>query len=131
MQPGSSEEQRRHRRQRYRCDVQVSVLATGWLATGKLEDLSFAGCYIATLVPPEQGTRIQVRFPMETEEFEALAVVRFARPGLGMGIEFTQLEDHMRQRLAAFLKQRQPGARRRAKSEQDKLGFEAQDPAEK
>lgn len=107
-----AEERRRHRRLPYRRDVQVAVLATGWLSTGKLEDVSISGCYISIQTPPEQGTRIQLRFAMEKEEFEALAVVRYARPGLGMGVEFTPLDGKKRVRLERFLEARRPGARR-------------------
>lgn len=123
-----TEERRRHRRQPYETDAQVAMLATGWISTGRLEDLSVSGCYINTLVPPEQGTRIRVSFPMDSEEFGALGVVRYARPGLGMGVEFTHLGSQEQQLLLAFLEYRKPGGRRQRVPEQGELPFEPDEP---
>lgn len=124
MEPTPTEERRRHRRLPYRSDVQVTILATEWTYTAKLEDLSMSGCYIETQTPPEQGTRIRVSFWMDEEEFAALGVIRYARPGLGMGIEFTQLEPDNHRRLTAFLERRKPGSPRPLVTDQGELPFE-------
>jgi hypothetical protein len=66
-------------------------------------DMSARGCYVDSLVPLSLGTPVTVTFWIDSEKIQTNGVVRTSDPGVGMGIEFTALEEHIQQRLQAYL----------------------------
>lgn len=66
-------------------------------------DIGGRGCYIETLVPLRLGTEGTITFWMDEDKVETSAVVRASDPGVGMGIEFTSLDNHVQERLQQFL----------------------------
>ncbi len=66
-------------------------------------DISGWGCYVETLVPPPLGTHFGVVLWIEGERVTTTGVVRASDPGVGMGIEFTGLDDQLRERLQRVL----------------------------
>ncbi len=66
-------------------------------------DISGRGCYVETLVPPPLGTHFGVVFWIDDEKVTTTGVVRASDPGVGMGIEFTGLDDQIRERLQKVL----------------------------
>ena len=72
-------------------------------------DLSGRGCYVDSLVPPSIGTPVIVVFWIDSEKIKTNGVVRTSDPGVGMGIEFTALEEHIQQRLQAYLEKTDQG----------------------
>lgn len=64
--------------------------STGW---GICTDLSRAGCYIETVYPLPEGTRIEVALRLEGKEVHATAVVRGSKPNWGMGVQFLKMSD--------------------------------------
>jgi hypothetical protein len=63
---------------------------TGW---GICTDLSRSGCYIETVYPLPEGTRIEVALRLEAKEVHATAVVRGSKPNWGMGVQFLKMSD--------------------------------------
>lgn len=66
-------------------------------------DIGGRGCYVETLLPLSLGTKIHIVFWIEGEKVKTTGVVRASDPGVGMGIEFTDLDNHVQERLQAHL----------------------------
>jgi hypothetical protein len=65
----------------------------------KSADISARGCYVETMLPLPAGKLLQVSFWLDSERISTPAVVRSCDGGVGMGIEFTGLDDKTRDRL--------------------------------
>ena len=66
-------------------------------------DLSEGGAYIESPVVPE-GTRIELEFDLvDGYRVRAVCVVRYLLLGTGMGVEFQQISDRDRKRIAEFV----------------------------
>jgi c-di-GMP-binding flagellar brake protein YcgR len=63
-----------------------------------LTDLSLGGCYLKTISPFPQGTRIVLSMKTADLPLRARGVVRITHPEFGMGVEFLQatIEQHAR-----------------------------------
>ena len=66
-------------------------------------DIGGRGCYVKTMVPLQIGTDVVITFWIDSQKIKTTAVVRASDPGVGMGIEFTELEAHIQERLQAYL----------------------------
>lgn len=66
-------------------------------------DIGGRGCYVETLMPLALGTKVNIDFWMDSEKVNTSGIVRASDPGVGMGIEFTALDDHVQERLQAHL----------------------------
>jgi hypothetical protein len=75
-------------------------------------DIGGRGCYVETLLPLPMGTRVKITFWMDDEKIQTSGVVRASDGGVGMGIEFTQLDDHVQERLQKHLEKLDAGLRR-------------------
>jgi hypothetical protein len=65
----------------------------------KSADISGRGFYVETMLPLPLGKLLQVSFWLDSERISTPAVVRSCDGGVGMGIEFTGLDDKIRERL--------------------------------
>jgi hypothetical protein len=72
-------------------------------------DMSGRGCYIESLVPLPITTVVIVTFWIDSDKIRTNGVVRASDPGVGMGIEFTALEDQIQKRLQAYLEKMDQG----------------------
>ena len=70
-------------------------------------DVSGNGCYVKTLVPPPAGTRLGLNFWIGTEKITGECKVRTSDTGLGMGVEFTGLDQETKDRLQRWLDESQ------------------------
>jgi PilZ domain len=104
------QEKRRH--VRYRICVGVEIQGTDSNSTihAQSADLSLGGCYVGTLFPLPIGTGVNLEFWIGPERIAATGSVRTSDPGVGMGIEFTNLSANNNDRLKAFLGSRIPAA---------------------
>ena len=75
-------------------------------------DIGGRGCYVETLLPLPLGTKVKITFWMDTEKIQTSGVVRASDGGVGMGIEFTQLDDHVQERLQQHLEKLDEGLTR-------------------
>jgi hypothetical protein len=66
-------------------------------------DIGGRGCYVESLVPLAIGSQVIIIFWLDSEKIRTKAVVRTSDPGVGMGIEFTELEEHIQKRLQEYL----------------------------
>jgi hypothetical protein len=62
-------------------------------------DISARGCYIETMLPFSLGRLLLATFWLNSERIHTSAIVRTCDRGLGMGIEFTGLDEQTQRRL--------------------------------
>jgi len=77
-------------------------------------DIGGRGCYVETMVPLHINAEVTITFWVDSEKIQTTGVVRASDPGVGMGIEFTALEEHIQQRLQAYLEKIDQGFARAA-----------------
>lgn len=65
----------------------------------KSADISGHGCYVETMLPLPLGKQLDITLWLETQKVNTSAVVRSCDGGVGMGIEFTGLDDETQNRL--------------------------------
>lgn len=66
-------------------------------------DLSEGGAYVESPVVPE-GSRIELEFYLvDGYRVQAVGIVRYLLLGTGMGVEFQQISDQDRRRIAEFV----------------------------
>ncbi len=75
-------------------------------------DVGGRGCYVETLLPLPLGTKVKITFWMDSEKIQTSGIVRASDGGVGMGIEFTQLDDHVQERLQQHLEKLDAGLTR-------------------
>lgn len=71
--------------------------------SARTADISQTGCYIDTLNPMPQGSRVRLRLTHHQEVFETVATVAYASPGLGMGLKFGEVSAEQQERLNGWL----------------------------
>jgi hypothetical protein len=75
-------------------------------------DIGGRGCYVETLLPLPLGTKVRITFWMDSEKIQTSGIVRASDGGVGMGIEFTQLDNQVQERLQKHLDQLDAGLTR-------------------
>lgn len=78
-------------------------------------DMGGRGCYVESLVPLAIGTNVIVTFWIDSEKIRTTGLVRASDPGVGMGIEFTSLEESIQQKLQIYLEKMDVGFAKAAK----------------
>jgi len=73
-------------------------------------DISGRGCYVETLLPLPLGTALSVTLWMESEKITTSGIVKACDGGVGMGIEFTGLDEPTQDRLQSFIESLDPEA---------------------
>lgn len=91
-----------------RIDLPKGMLVA-WEASGKrivsrVATLGLGGLFISTPVPPPVGEVLRLIFQVPDGEVRARAVVRDCRPGRGMGVAFTWMNQEARAKLHQLLK---------------------------
>jgi hypothetical protein len=66
-------------------------------------DMSIGGLFIQTPKPRAENVLARLNFLVPEGQIRADAVVRHARPGIGLGLKFTALSEQDRPQLAALL----------------------------
>jgi hypothetical protein len=72
-------------------------------------DISGNGCYVETVMPLAISTSLRLEFWIDQERVSTSACVRTRDPGVGMGIEFTGLNEETKERFQAHLDKLNPG----------------------
>ena len=62
-------------------------------------DIAGNGCYIETMLPLPVGRVLIITFWLDSESVRTAAIVRTCDRGVGMGIEFTGLDQATQKRL--------------------------------
>jgi hypothetical protein len=81
-------------------------------------DIGGRGCYVETLMPLPIGTNVNLMFWIDSEKVRTTGKVRTSDPGVGMGVEFTTLDDHVQERLQHFLQKLDTGFANREAAKQ-------------
>jgi PilZ domain len=66
-------------------------------------DITGNGCYVETIQPLPKGTKLSIGFSLSSELLLTTAIVRTSTGGVGMGIEFTGIDDETQKRLQQHL----------------------------
>ncbi len=66
-------------------------------------DIGGRGCYVETRSPLPRGTKVDVGFSLGAEEIKTQGMVRTCDPGVGMGIEFADLDNQVQDQLQQFI----------------------------
>jgi Ribonuclease G/E len=85
--------------------VDVVDLPRGAKQSARTSDISRSGCYVDTLNPIAQGSRVRIRVTHHQEDFEAIGSVVYVSQGLGMGIQFTEVSEEQQARLDQWLEE--------------------------
>ena len=65
--------------------------------------MSIGGLFIQTAKPKAENVLARLHFLVPEGQIRADAIVRHARPGIGLGLKFTALSEQDRPQLAALL----------------------------
>lgn len=99
--------ERRYPRLGLQKGIAVAWQGGGQRVVSQLVTLGLGGIFIITPEPPAVGTMLKLVFQLPGGEVRAVAIVRDARSGEGMGIEFMGMDYSARARLQQVLKQMQ------------------------
>ncbi len=96
----AEQNKRKFARQRVRFPIEIRD-PQGRSVTMKTQsaDINGRGCYVETLLPLPVGKVLEIAFWLDDAKTVTPAVVRTCDGGVGMGIEFTGLDDNTQQRL--------------------------------
>jgi hypothetical protein len=89
-------ERRRVARYSFIAVAEVCELRSQTRVAGRCSDLSLGGCYVDTLAPFPVGSAVRITIQHDSREFQALAVVAYSHPSMGMGIKFTEIKPESR-----------------------------------
>jgi c-di-GMP-binding flagellar brake protein YcgR len=62
-------------------------------------DIAGSGCYIETMLPLSVGTILMITFWLNSEKVRTTAIVRTCDSRMGMGIEFSDLDEATQKQL--------------------------------
>ena len=96
-------ETRRYPRYKGVRPVPVAWMQGTQKAVAKAENLSLGGLFIGTPTPPPVGALVLLLFHTPEGEVRVRATVRNVKPGKGMGLAITSMEQDHRARLSRWL----------------------------
>jgi PilZ domain len=91
-------DKRRFPRRRVRLPIEIRDEAGMQMRTNAA-DINGRGCYVETLLPLPKGKVLDITFWLDSERVDTPAIVRACDGGVGMGIEFTGLDQKTQERL--------------------------------
>lgn len=103
QEPETAGNRRQYRRYAVNGGAELRAKGSETRTWGPLTDISASGCYVEMYVPPAAGTELEMTLEVSNAQILAEGVVRVVYPGLGVGIEFTNVTDEYRQRLNELL----------------------------
>jgi hypothetical protein len=96
-------ERRGAERNMFTAGAEVVELKSGARFSTRTTDLGPGGCFVDTTVPFPVGASVRVTLNKGKTSFETAGMVVYSQHGLGMGIEFTQLDAEKRLELADWI----------------------------
>ncbi len=96
-----------NRRKTPRVPLATQIHIGDSMAVAISRDLSIGGLFVETKEPCEIGTKLDLRFHLEEHDpiIMAKGQVRYVVPRLGMGVQFSEISNEDRKRIAAFVAQ--------------------------
>ena len=89
-------ERRRMVRYSFIAVAEVCEVRSQTRVAGRCSDLSMGGCYVDTLAPFSVNSAVRITIQHDSIELQALAVVAYCHPSMGMGIKFTEITPEFR-----------------------------------
>lgn len=68
-----------------------------------IKDLNLLGCFVETVTPFTEGTKVRLRISHAGTNFMAIGKVAYSRPNSGMGIAFITIEPRSQEVLDLWL----------------------------
>ena len=94
------QDKRKFTRQRVPFPLEIrDAHGVGTLMRTMAADINGGGCYVETLMPLPVGTILNISIWLDEKKISASATVRTCHGGVGMGIEFTGLDEQTQNRL--------------------------------
>jgi hypothetical protein len=87
----------------FAADAELIDLESGKQIDGVTSDISLGGCFICTSKVLPINARGRLKLTRKGQVLEALVVVRIAKPRIGLGIEFFDLESPNNKILADWI----------------------------
>ena len=87
----------------FAADAEMIDMETGKQLTGVTSDISMGGCFICTSRSFPVNTRARLQLSRKGQVLDALVIVRIAKPRIGLGVEFFDLEPPNDVLLAAWI----------------------------
>jgi PilZ domain len=103
QEPQTTGDRRHYRRYAVDGGAELRTKGSDTRSWGSLSDVSASGCYVEMYFPPVARTELKMTLEVSDARILAEGVVRVDYPGLGVGIEFTNITDEYRQRLNELL----------------------------
>ena len=99
--PPAAKDKRKFRRHRISFPIEIrdGQSAGSSNASATTADMSAGGCYVETRTPLPVRRNLTISFWLNSERVQTTAVVRTSDRGVGMGIEFTGLDEVVQQQL--------------------------------
>lgn len=102
---GKQPEKRSNERRACSGGAEVRTTSDGRGQWAVLTDISLSGCYIQTPSPLPVKTRLSLLLRAHETELVTPAVVSTCDPGVGMGVEFTDMSPENKDRLQKLFAQ--------------------------
>jgi len=95
----------RHRPPRHQIAVRIELtdIQSGKHISAHTKDLTLFGCFVETVTPFPQGTRLRLKMSRGGRRLFAHGRVTYSRPDTGMGIAFVTIEPSSLPVLDAWL----------------------------
>ena len=99
----SSSERREVPRHPLIANAEETDLASGARLSARVSEMSLKGCYLDTLNPFPEGTKIRLVIFHEGVTFTAYATVIYPQPNMGMGVVFSAVAPEQLEVLTKWL----------------------------
>lgn len=103
MSPVGSPSRRLTSRVEAPADVWVYWKCNGREDVSRVRDMGMGGLFIETAEPRAEGLVVRLDFLVQEGQIRAEAMVRHAKPRVGLGLKFLALSEQDRPKLAALL----------------------------
>jgi len=103
QQPENVGDRRQYRRYAVEGSAEMYRKGSQTRTWGPLTDISASGCYVEMYVPYGAGTELQMAIEVADAKIVAEGIVRVVYPGLGIGVEFTNIAEEDKIRLNDLL----------------------------
>jgi c-di-GMP-binding flagellar brake protein YcgR len=84
-------------------DADMLELESGTRVSGVTSDLSLGGCFVCARRTLETGARVRATLTREGQKAKMIAAVRIAKPDVGMGLEFLDIDPDSKTTLLTWI----------------------------
>ena len=103
-----SSERRGYVRQQVRVEAEVIGLEDGVRLRGVVVDISMTGCFVEMLSPLSVGSAVSITLESGDERMKSRGEVRSSLPGMGIGIQFKEMDANSQKALKQIARRSVP-----------------------